>query len=459
MPVVTKNRNATPLYAPAILAVCSVICLAWCQTPQAQVAIVPNQPKSEAEPRPRGRRPRQKAAVKGVVRPAEKTAGKPAGESLKGRAFPIVKPPMEEIVAPGMVPSAEPKPSRPQPDPPAESSPAADVATIAGLAVTADAAPAVMPEAPGAEKPVGALLSYEFKVITSDPRGRVLQVGREQRRYFSETLPGGVTLDLTEISGGTSLIGSSDLEIGQGNKNYARDLGKKAREKVLDRMPAEGPQRLVRVRTFYLGKLEITQAQWRAVAEMPRVKRDLTTDPSQFKGDNRPVESVSWDEAMEFCARLSRATGRKYRLPTEAEWEYAARAGSGGPFHFGPAISAELANFNGRRPLAGLPGGKNRETTIPAGSLGAANRFGLYDMHGNVREWCMDGWHDNYRGAPGDARLWEENAVAYLKVVRGGGWDSAAVECRLSYRDRMTAMLRTNNVGFRVALEIEPAGE
>jgi formylglycine-generating enzyme required for sulfatase activity len=149
-----------------------------------------------------------------------------------------------------------------------------------------------------------------------------------------------------------------------------------------------------------MGKFPVTQAQWRAVAALPKINTDLDPDPSYFNGANRPVEQVSWDEAMEFCRRLSKKTGRDYRLPSEAEWEYACRAGTNKPFHFGKRITSDLANYNGNSVYGNAPKGKYREETTPVGSLKVANAFGLYDMHGNVWEWCADGWHENYEGAP-----------------------------------------------------------
>jgi formylglycine-generating enzyme required for sulfatase activity len=156
---------------------------------------------------------------------------------------------------------------------------------------------------------------------------------------------------------------------------------------------------------------------------------------------------------VEFCERLSRATGRRYRLPTEAEWEYACRAGAQWPFHFGQAIIPEWANYHGRYPYAAAPKSAHRQQTIPVGSLGIANAFGLYDMHGNVWEWCLDSWHDNYFSSPEDGSSWEEGGVGYLKALRGGAWDSSAGECRVSSRNRITSSLRLNNVGFRVVAE------
>src|SRR5205085_7636152 len=148
---------------------------------------------------------------------------------------------------------------------------------------------------------------------------------------------------------------------------------------------------------------------------------------ANFKGDSLPVENTSWNDAVEFCKKLSAKTGRQYRLPTEAEWEYAARAGTSTPFAFGETITPEIANY-----------GAHRETTIPVGSLGAANAFGLFDMHGNVWEWVQDYWHDNYGGlvnsAPTDGSAWLSGGDPTKRVLRGGSWLVSAGLCRSTAR-------------------------
>jgi formylglycine-generating enzyme required for sulfatase activity len=156
----------------------------------------------------------------------------------------------------------------------------------------------------------------------------------------------------------------------------------------------EKPQHQVTVQPFSMGKFQVTQVQWKAVATLTKVNRDLKPEPSKFKGDNRPVEQVSWYDAIEFCDRLSRKTGKPYRLPSEAEWEYACRAGTTTPFHFGETITSELANYNANYTYGAGVKGIYREQTTPVGSFGVANSFGLYDMHGQVWEWCADHWHD-----------------------------------------------------------------
>jgi len=215
----------------------------------------------------------------------------------------------------------------------------------------------------------------------------------------------------------------------------------------------ERPQHSVNIKSFFMGQFEITQGQWRAVASLPRVKVDLNPDPSYFKGDNLPVGGVSWEEAVEFCERLSRKTGRKYRLPSEAEWEYACRAGSLTQFAFGDNITAEFVNFDGEHPYKDGSAGVRRSRPVSVGSLGAANAFGLYDMHGNALEWCSDLWHDSYDGAPNDGRSWvvgPDNS----RVLRGGDWTLPGGRARSSARTRSGPETKFFSWGFRVAMNL-----
>ena len=142
-----------------------------------------------------------------------------------------------------------------------------------------------------------------------------------------------------------------------------------------ERQEREGPQHEVTVPSFFLGRYPVTQSQWRAVAAMPQVKRELNPEPSNFKGDNLPVERVSWYESVEFCDRLSTKTGRPYRLPSEAEWEYACRAGTTTPFHFGRTLTTEVANYNGNYTYADGPKGEYRKTTTPVDQFGDCECF------------------------------------------------------------------------------------
>jgi len=212
----------------------------------------------------------------------------------------------------------------------------------------------------------------------------------------------------------------------------------------------ERPQHLVKVPQFFMGRYPVTQAQWRVVAAMPEVTRKLDRDPSRFKGDNRPVEKVSWDDAVEFCARLSAHTGREYRLPSEAEWEYACRAGTTTPFHFGETISSELADYDGTTSYADGSRGEHRGETTPVDQFDVANAFGLTDMHGNVFEWCQDHWHSNYDGAPTDGSAWQEGRDLSTRVRRGGSWFFNPRICRSASRFDLNPGNRSYDIGFRV---------
>ena len=219
-----------------------------------------------------------------------------------------------------------------------------------------------------------------------------------------------------------------------------------------DWVKTEMPQHEVSVPPFFIGKFQITQAQWRTVARFPKVRIDLKLDPSGFKGDTLPVESISWDDAQEFCARLSRRTGKLYRLPTEAEWEYACRAGTLTPFAFGETISPEVVNYDGGYPYAIAKKGTDRAKTTPVGSLGVANAFGLFDMHGNVWEWCEDVWHENYDDAPEDGSAWLSGGDSSLRVLRGGSWSVNGRFCRSSNRYGILPGGIYGNVGVRVVM-------
>ncbi len=215
---------------------------------------------------------------------------------------------------------------------------------------------------------------------------------------------------------------------------------------------AESPQHTVTIKSFFMGKYPITQAQWQAVAALPQLNRELNPDPSYFKGADRPVEKVSWYDTKEFCDRLSQHTGRHYRLPSEAEWEYACRAGSTTPFHFGETITSELANYDANSTYGAGVKGTYRGKTTEVGSFGVPNAFVLYDMHGNVWEWCADHWYDDYEGAPTDGIAWVINDNR--RVLRGGSWDTFPDIFRSASRYRDHAVL--NSVGFRVVCGLSP---
>ena len=236
-------------------------------------------------------------------------------------------------------------------------------------------------------------------------------------------LGNGVILEMATIPGGTFMMGSPETEEGS-NDN-------------------ESPQHHVTVPSFLMGKYPVTQAQYQAI---------VGTNPSLFKGSNRPVECVSWDNAVAFCEKLSQITGKTYRLPSEAEWEYACRAGTTTPFYFGETISTELANYNGYYTYGGGAKGEYRGKTTEVGSFGVANNFGLYDMHGNVWEWCADTWHDNYYdGATTDGSPWIENR----SPLRGGSWCIHPSYCRSASRSSRDRRDYFNLYGFRVVCGAE----
>jgi formylglycine-generating enzyme required for sulfatase activity len=264
-------------------------------------------------------------------------------------------------------------------------------------------------------------------------------------------------------------------------------------EYELCRTEAEAPQHEVTLAAFWMAQTPITQAQWREVASWPRVERDLVSDPSHFKGDNRPVEQVSWLDAMEFCHRLSQRTGRRYTLPSEAQWEYACRAGSTTPFHFGPTISTEEANYNGNYTYDQSSTGIYRQQTTDVASF-PANAWGLHDMHGSVWEWCLDEWHDSYEGAPVNGSAWGDHSLGESpaaccaagrgttaprtaarltastpsrlsastssvsvsvasdasRLLRGGSWGLDPAYCRSAYRNGNHPDYRSVSIGFRV---------
>ena len=187
---------------------------------------------------------------------------------------------------------------------------------------------------------------------------------------------------------------------------------------------------------------------------------------------NQPVELVDWCSAAKFCAWLSKIIGKKYRLPSEAEWEYACRAGTTTPFHYGETITSELANYFAHTiSYADEPKGESRGKTTPVGQF-PPNAFGLYDMHGNVWEWCQDNWHENYRRAPKDGSSWNTKAWNFIfgspfrRVVRSGSWFSLADWCRCTQRfshDDEFELIPSltndryyikSNIGFRVVCEI-----
>ncbi len=239
----------------------------------------------------------------------------------------------------------------------------------------------------------------------------------QQGRQFIELLDNSTQLEMVEIPAGQFVMGVPMFEEGSSN--------------------SEQPQHEISIERFFLGTYPVTQAQYKAV---------MGNNPSNFHesldSPNPPVELVSWLDAVEFCHRLSKQTGKEYRLPSEAEWEYACRAGMATPFHFGEILDAKVANYG--------QSNENQKKTTPVGSFKVANAFGLYDMHGNVWEWCADNWHSNYEIVP-DSKDWIEGGDREKHPIRGGSWDSYSLLCRSACRNELNPNYGYNYVGFRVA--------
>ncbi len=287
--------------------------------------------------------------------------------------------------------------------------------------------------------------------------------------HFTEDLgvPLNLPLQMIQVPRGTFIMGSSKTEEGS-----SKD---------------EQPEHQVTVNSFFMARYPVTQEQWKAIAEWEdlRVAIKLQPDPSSFKDDyqegeqqitrwQRPVENVSWQEAMEYCARLSKLTGKAYSLPTEAQWEYACRAGTITPFHFGETITTDLANYDGigdedqgwKGNYGQGPKGIYRQQTTPVDYFNAPNAFGLSDIHGNVWEWCLDPWHPNYEDAPCNGQVWDQgkedlydNITKNLdvlfkddrtRVLRAGCWYSIPAYCRSADRSFYNRDNHSYTIGFRV---------
>jgi formylglycine-generating enzyme required for sulfatase activity/uncharacterized caspase-like protein len=300
--------------------------------------------------------------------------------------------------------------------------------------------------------------TISFDAVTVDDKGVRNPPQRYRATVFTETLGSGVALDMVSIPAGSFTMGSPIDEP--------------------ERQPNEGPQHHVTLAGFFIGASPVTQAQWAAMvlAHPDRIRRELEPSPAFFRGVDLPVEGVTWSQAAEFCLRLSALTERAYRLPSEAEWEYACRADTTTPFNCGPTITAEVANYcgtggavcgfsdnrsvasevyNGVTYSSGAygegPVGVFRGTTTRPGTF-PPNRFGLYDMHGNVWEHCLDKWADSYADAPPDGSASLFGSPDAPRILRGGSWSHNPAICRSAYRDSIAPADPgwQGRIGFRV---------
>ena len=267
----------------------------------------------------------------------------------------------------------------------------------------------------------------------SFPNNLTLHRYRRKNQSYTEDLGNDVKLTLMLIPSGEFLMGAPETEP--------------------ESQSSERPQHPVQVSQFLMGRYPMTQAQWSVVAGYDAIDRELAPVPSRFTGNNLPVERVSWEDAQEFCQRLSFKTGKDYHLPSEAQWEYACRAGKTTPFHFGEMITSDLANYNGEYTYNNSPKGEYRQQTTEVGSF-PANAWGLHDMHGNVWEWCADDWHEHYTDAPSDGSPWLKNNKNDQnkpgKLLRGGSWSNVPGNCRSASRFKNTRVVFDYQVGFRV---------
>jgi eukaryotic-like serine/threonine-protein kinase len=220
--------------------------------------------------------------------------------------------------------------------------------------------------------PKSQLSTIKFTSVKLNSKGDIVSRPKGVAQMYRENLENGVSLPMVKIPAGTFMMGSPESE--------------------KDRVENESPQHQVTLKEFYIGQTEITQSQYQAI---------MGDNPSKFKGNNRPVETVDWNQAKEFCRRLSIKTGKTYTLPSESQWEYACRAGTTTPFAFGETITSYMANYEGnyegKESYRNEPKGVTRIATTDV-TIFPPNAFGLHDMHGNVWEWCADNWNDTYEG-------------------------------------------------------------
>jgi formylglycine-generating enzyme required for sulfatase activity len=271
---------------------------------------------------------------------------------------------------------------------------------------------------------VFALETIQFTTAKLDSQGKVVDRPVGTAQIYKENLGNGVSLTMVKIPAGSFMMGSPSNEEKSGS--------------------GEKPQHKVNLKSFYLGQTEVTQAQYQEI---------MGSHESNFKGAELPVEQVSWKNAEEFCKKLSQKTDKIYSLPSESQWEYACRAGTTTSFAFGDTITTDTANFNGKSYIYGKASkGLYRGKTTVVNTF-PPNAFGVFDMHGNIWEWCEDIWHDSYQGAPVDGSSWvgrNNNNSQSLRLIRGGAWNQGSFDCRSADRFRMAASNKSDLIGFRV---------
>jgi sulfatase modifying factor 1 len=256
----------------------------------------------------------------------------------------------------------------------------------------------------------------------SPSEAKAEQQAAEKLEEVPKQMTNSLGMELRLIPAGKFIMGSPENEAG--------------------RLPREKQHEVTLSRSYYMGSTEVTQAQWKAV---------MGENPSFVEGDDHPVETIPWAKAIEFCRKLSEKEGAKYRLPTEAEWEYACRAGTTTPFYTGATITTDEANYDGRRSYDNGEKGEFRDETTPVASF-APNAWGLHDMTGNVREWCAD-WYGEY---PTNAVTDPTGpADGTKRVIRGGCWMTAPAVSRSANRGGTEPVGWYFNFGFRVVRDLD----
>jgi len=305
----------------------------------------------------------------------------------------------------------------------------------------------VLSNPPPLQPPSQKLESYSFTSARVDNLGQVTSYEATGLKYTEPALqlpPGAVPLEMASIPGDSFMMGQRENGLtGEGREN-------------------EKPSHLVTVPSFFVGRYPITQAQYEAVMGInPNQRMATIWDGSQwlvdhpipvrFDGMNKPAIAISFEDTQEFIRKLNQITGKHYRLPTEAEWEFVARAGTTTDYCYGDIITPQVVNFDG----TSSPHQPSR-ATCPNGTLDVntlyPNPWGLYHIHGNVWEWVEDCWHKNYSGAPTDGSAWIRDGVSEQRVVRGGSWANRYDRARSSYRSQDSSISHFNSNGFRIAL-------
>ena len=282
------------------------------------------------------------------------------------------------------------------------------------------------------KKIISSIKEFDFEVVTVNNQGKIIEKKIRKNKYFTVNLGNNTNLEMVVIPGGTFFMGSPQIE------------GRDRRQ--------ERPQHQVNLSSFCISKYPITQGQWEII---------MGHNPSEFKGKNKPVDTVSFYDSLDFCKKLSEEVGLDFNLPSEAQWEYACRSIINPsqyrqldgievypPFYFGDTITHQLANYNSTRTYQQETIGIYREQTTEVGSF-PPNNFGLYDLHGNVWEWCADDWHETYENAPKDGSIWIDGYDQY-SPMRGGSWAAFPVYCRCGIRSKVKRNSRSRYNGLRV---------